>query len=113
MIHQRIAGPIETDRRAIGTEHGQVGNAAQVQHADRHALIKQRAVKRRHERCAVPAAGRGTVGHDGDAAQLGEQGRVEDLDRVAERVEFTRPVAHRLPVRADGGHGLRAEPGFA
>jgi hypothetical protein len=37
-----------------------------------------------------------------DAGQFGEQGRVVQLERIADAIELARPVAHRLAVGANG-----------
>ena len=108
-VHQRVAGTaVEAERRTVPRQDGQVADAADVEH--RHRLARARehgAVKRRHQRRALSTGGHvaGTeVGDDVDAAELGEQGRVVQLQRVAGAIEFTRSVAHRLAVGADGAY---------
>ena len=93
-------------------EHRQVGDAAEVEDRDRRAgAAEDRAMKRRHERCALAAGGdvaAAEVGDDVDARQLGQQRRRIELDRVADAVELARAVANRLAMTADGDDRLRS-----
>ena len=111
MIHQHVGGAaVETDRAAVGVQHGQVGDAPEVQHGDRFAGAREHgAVKRWHERralaarCHIAAA---QISDDIDAAQFGEQRGVVQLDRVPVAVELAGAMTHGLAVGANRVHLL-------
>jgi hypothetical protein len=106
-VHQRIAGAgIEAQHRAVGTQHAEIGNAADIEHQRcfpgpaEHALVKGR-----HQRRTLAARrhiAAAQVGDDGDAGQLGQQGGVVELQRIARAIEHLRAVAHGLAMGAYG-----------
>ena len=105
-VHQHIArAAVEASHLASRAQQREIGDAADVE--DRGGLPgprKARRVEGRHQRCALAAGGHvaaAEVADHGDAAQLGQQSTVHQLQRVAATVEFARPVAHRLPMGAD------------
>ena len=108
-VHQHIArSAVEACRRTVSAQNGQVAEATDVQHAQRFARpAEQGAMKRRHQRRALPTGGHiaaAKVGHHGDTGQLGQQRGAVELLRVADAVEFARAVPHRLAVGTDGAH---------
>ena len=105
-VDQHVAGTgVEAAHRAVGRQVGDVGDAAEVDdHAMRAVIAEQRAVERRHQRCALPAGGdvaAAEIGDDGDAALLGDARRVVELHGDA----LVGAMAQRLAVHA-GGHDV-------
>ena len=91
-VHERVARPaVEAQHRAIGPQHAEVGDAAQVERQHGLAAAAEHAlVKGRHQRRALAAGGHvaaAQVGHDRDAGQLGQQCWVAQLQRIARAVE--------------------------
>ena len=77
MVHQRIGGAaIETQGCAIGVQHGEVGNATQIEHPNGSPRLgEQRAMEGRYQWCALAACSHvaaAKVGHHVDPRQLGQ-----------------------------------------
>ena len=120
IIHECIAGAaVPTLNLTIGVEHAEVGDAANVQHGDtgaglaKHALVKGRYQGRALAACGQIAAAK--VSDYIDARQLGQQRRVDELQRVANgglmasciAIELQRAVTHGLAMGANGRHLFR------
>ena len=121
-VDHHVAGSgIESDDifgRAGGRDHGDVGDAADVErHAGAARMAEEQVIDERHQGRALAAGGDiagAEVGHHGDAGALGEDGRLAELERVgAAFVEDGLSVAadefHRAEALHGGQHGARVE----
>ena len=104
-IHQRAGrAGVEADDAPMRAQHGDVGDAAQVQHHMGFAgLAQHHRMQRRHQRCALAAGGdvgAAEVGHGVDTGVGGDHRGVAQLQ--GERVVPAGAVAQCLAVRTDG-----------
>ena len=105
-VHQRIAGAAvkSQDVVGVGTQDRHIGDATDIQHGrGLPGLGKKCLVKRRYQRCALPAGrdvAAAKVGHHVNARQLCQQCRLVQLQGVACAIKFLGPVSHGLAVRA-------------
>ena len=113
IVDQRIAGSgVEGDELDLAVDKGDVGDAAEIEHADRMRALEladQGAMEHRHDRGALPAGGDvggAEVIDHGDPEPGGERRPIADLDREA----AVGPVQDGLAVETDHSHRARRHP---
>ena len=113
-VHQHIArASIEAERRTVGRQHADIGNAADVQHGNGFFGLREHGLmERRHQRRTLPARGQiaaAEIAHRENARFLCQQRQVGQLDAVS----VFWGVAHGLAVAADGADVCRLHLRFA
>src|SRR6185312_13622782 len=112
-IQERVGRPrVETAHLAVGVQHGDVGDAAQVQYyAALPGHSEHGGVERRHQRRALPTGsqvGAAEIGGHVDAAAFGDERGIANLH--GERFIAQRLMAYGLAVRADRAYVLWIDP---
>ena len=104
VVDQRIAGAgVEGDEIGVAVDEGHVGDAAEIEHADRMRTLEQAhqgAMEDRHDRGALPAGGDiggAEVIDHGNPQPGGERRPIAELDREA----AFGPVQNGLAVETD------------
>ncbi len=110
-VQQHIAGT-DIPAARVGAQQRHIRHAAQVQHRTAAAgSAEGRLVKRRCQRRALPPGrnvGATKIRHRRNAGTHRNQCAIADLQAV--RCRSIRVVANRLPVTADGAHGMGGNP---
>ena len=113
VVDQRIAGAgVEGDEIGVAVDEGHVGDAAEIEHADRMRALElahQGAMEHRHDRGALPAGGDiggAEVIDHGDPQPGGERRPIAELDREA----AFGPVQDGLAVETDHADRARRHP---
>ena len=113
VVDQRIAGAgVEGDELDVAVDEGDVGDAAEIEHADRMRTLEladQGPMEHRHDRGALPAGGDiggAEVIDHGDPEPGGERRPVADLDREA----AVGPVQDGLAVETHHSDRARRHP---
>ena len=114
-VHQRIArSAVPALLRPVGMQDREVGDATDIEQAQGLTrLAEPGAVKEGGQRRTLPARrhiAAAKVGHDIDAGEFGQQGRLTQLNRVAGAVKGLGAMAHGLTMRTDGPHLGRGPP---